>query len=58
MLTPIYALRKKEAPSATMPTIAPDATMAAPTDSVEVFSQEISNEEGMYRIRSGQQVTT
>ncbi|KAI0190382.1 alpha-galactosidase A [Xylaria flabelliformis] len=39
-----------------MPTIAPDTTRAVSTDSIEVLSQEISDEEGMYRIRSGQQV--
>lgn len=39
-----------------MPTIAPNPTMAVSTGPIEVLSQEISDEEGMYRIRSGQQV--
>ncbi|KAF2964766.1 hypothetical protein GQX73_g8802 [Xylaria multiplex] len=39
-----------------MPTIAPDTTKAVLTSSMEVLSQEISDEEGMYRIRSGQHV--
>ncbi|KAI1178672.1 alpha-galactosidase A [Nemania sp. FL0916] len=39
-----------------MPTIAPNTMMAVSTSSIEVLSQEISDEEGMYRIRSGQQV--
>ncbi|KAI1148380.1 alpha-galactosidase A [Nemania diffusa] len=37
-----------------MATINPDTTTAVPKDSIEILSQEISDEEGMYRIRSGQ----
>ncbi|KAI1184140.1 alpha-galactosidase A [Nemania serpens] len=55
-LTPIYTLHMKEPLSATMPTIAPDTSRAVLTGSTEVLSQEISDEEGMYRIRSGQHV--
>ncbi|KAI0388419.1 alpha-galactosidase A [Xylariaceae sp. FL0594] len=39
-----------------MSTIAPDTTRVDRTGSMEVLSQEISDEEGIYRIRNGQQV--
>ncbi|KAI0542538.1 hypothetical protein GGR58DRAFT_452693 [Xylaria digitata] len=39
-----------------MPTIALDTTRAVLIGSIEVLSQEISDEEGMYRIRSRQHV--
>lgn len=39
-----------------MPSIQPDTRRVAPEDSVEILSQEISDEEGMYRVRSGQRV--
>src|SRR3954451_7810355 len=39
-----------------MPTIEPDSKRGVPDDSIEILSQEISDEEGIYRIRAGQRV--
>ncbi|KAI0515410.1 alpha-galactosidase A [Xylaria bambusicola] len=53
----ILYIRKNYLSAYTMSTITPDTTTAAvPTGSMEVLSQEIDEKEGMYRIRSGQQV--
>lgn len=39
-----------------MPFTKLDTTETAPKESIEILSQEISNEEGMYRIRNGKRV--